>query len=150
MQSHTRYSYVDNSVLTVQLPEHCTCKTKHHFPYTIVLAPTWTKRAPRKWIQFTWKRNDSNHEFHLDTETVDSQLFSSKYSYDNKKNKKINHQPTDWWLLTNPFLWWLMDILWLWCNHNNVMQLLSEAGAAYSSGTAMVVPVFLLNNRYQF
>jgi len=30
------------------------------------------------------------------------------------------------------------------------MQLLSQAGAAYSSGTAMVVPVFLLSNRYQF
>ena len=115
-----------------------------------MLAPTWTKRAPRKSIQFTWKRNDSNHEFHLDTETVDNQLVSSKYSYYKSNNKKINHQPTDWWLLTNPLLWWLMDIFWLWCNHNNVMQLLSQAGAAYSSGTAMVVPVFLLNNRYQF
>jgi len=107
MQSHTRYSYVDNSVLTVQLPEHCTCKTKHHFPYTIVLAPIWTKRVPWKWIQFTWKRNDSNHEFHLDTETVDNQLVSSKYSYYKSNFKKINHQPTGWWLLTNPFLWWL-------------------------------------------
>ena len=31
--------------------------------------PIWTKTAPRKWIQITWKRNGSNHEFHLDTET---------------------------------------------------------------------------------
>jgi len=27
--------------------------------------PTWTKTAPRKWIHFTWKRNYSNHKFHL-------------------------------------------------------------------------------------
>jgi len=31
--------------------------------------PTWAKTAPRKWIQFKWKRNSSNHEFHLDTES---------------------------------------------------------------------------------
>jgi len=28
--------------------------------------------------------------------------------------------------------------------------LLSKAGATYSSGTAMAVPAFLLNNRFQF
>ena len=46
--------------------------------------PTWRKTAPRKWIQFTRKRNGSNHKFHLDTETrwlLISQLVSSKYSY---------------------------------------------------------------------
>jgi len=26
------YCYVEYSVLTVILPQHCTCKTKHHFP----------------------------------------------------------------------------------------------------------------------
>ena len=36
----------------------------------------------------------------------------------------MHHPPTVWWLLTNAFLWQLLDILWLWCNHNNVMQLL--------------------------
>jgi len=47
----------------MQLPHHYTCKMKHHFPYMIVLAPTWTERTPRKWLQFTWKRNDYNsHE----------------------------------------------------------------------------------------
>jgi len=30
------YRYVDYSVLTMQFPQHCTCKTKHHFLYTIV------------------------------------------------------------------------------------------------------------------
>jgi len=30
------YCYVENSVLTMQLPQHCTCKSKYHFPYTIV------------------------------------------------------------------------------------------------------------------
>jgi len=28
--------YVEYSVLTMQLTQHCTCKSKHHFPYTIV------------------------------------------------------------------------------------------------------------------
>jgi len=26
-------------VLIMQLPQHCTCKTKHHFPFTIVPTP---------------------------------------------------------------------------------------------------------------
>ena len=26
-------------IFCMQLPQHCTCKTKHHFPYTTVLAP---------------------------------------------------------------------------------------------------------------
>jgi len=30
------YCYAEYSVLTMQLPQHCTCKTKHHFPYTIL------------------------------------------------------------------------------------------------------------------
>jgi len=33
------YCYVEYSVLTMQLPQHGTCKTKHHFPYTIVPDP---------------------------------------------------------------------------------------------------------------
>jgi len=32
------YCYVEYSVLTMQRPQHCTCETKHHFPFTIVPA----------------------------------------------------------------------------------------------------------------
>jgi len=32
------YSYVKNSVLTMQLPQHCSCKSKKRFPYTVVPA----------------------------------------------------------------------------------------------------------------
>jgi len=32
------YCSVENSVLTMQLPHHCTCESKHHLPYTIVPA----------------------------------------------------------------------------------------------------------------
>jgi len=39
--------------------------------------PTSTKTAPWKWMQFTWKRNGSNHKFHLDTET--STLLTANY-----------------------------------------------------------------------
>jgi len=38
MQSHV-YCYAEYSVLTMQLPQHCVCKTKRHFPYTIVPTP---------------------------------------------------------------------------------------------------------------
>jgi len=72
---------------------------------------TWTKAALESENNSHESKIVSNHEFHLDTET-------SKYSY---YNITINHLPTVWWLLTNPFLWWLMDILWLWCNHSNVI-----------------------------
>jgi len=35
--------------------------------------------------------------------------------------------PTDyWWLQTYPFLWYVTGSLWLWCNHKNMMQLLSQ------------------------
>ena len=33
------YCYVAFSVLTMQLPQHWTCKTKRYFPYTIVPTP---------------------------------------------------------------------------------------------------------------
>jgi len=33
------YCYVEFSVLTMQLPRHCTCETRHHFPCTIVPTP---------------------------------------------------------------------------------------------------------------
>jgi len=33
------YCYVEYSVLAMQFPQHCTCETKHHFPYTILPAP---------------------------------------------------------------------------------------------------------------
>jgi len=33
------YCYVEYSVPTMQLPQHYTCKTKHHFPYTAVPTP---------------------------------------------------------------------------------------------------------------
>jgi len=33
------YCYIEYSVLTMQLPQHHTCKTKNHFPYTIVPNP---------------------------------------------------------------------------------------------------------------
>jgi len=36
--THVSY-FVEYSVLTMQLPQHYTCKTKHHFPYTIVPTP---------------------------------------------------------------------------------------------------------------
>jgi len=38
------YCYVDDSVLTTQLPQDYTCKTKHNFPYTIVSAPYEAKQ----------------------------------------------------------------------------------------------------------
>jgi len=33
------YCFVECPGLTMQLPQHCTCKTKHHFPYTISPTP---------------------------------------------------------------------------------------------------------------
>jgi len=33
------YCYVEYSVLTMQLPQHCTCKTKQYFAYIIVPTP---------------------------------------------------------------------------------------------------------------
>jgi len=39
-----------------------------HFWLRACADPTWTKTAPRKWIQFTWKQNGSNHESHLGTD----------------------------------------------------------------------------------
>jgi len=47
----------------------------------------------------------------------------------------MNHPPTVWWLLTNPFLWQPMDILWLWYNHNDVMQLLLRVCSVDRIGT---------------
>jgi len=38
------FCYFECFVLTIQLPQHYTCKTKHHFPYTIVPAPTERKQ----------------------------------------------------------------------------------------------------------
>jgi len=35
---------VEYSVLTMQLPQHYTCKTKRHFPYTVVPAPHERKK----------------------------------------------------------------------------------------------------------
>jgi len=60
MQSH-KCTAVSN---ILQRPQHCTCKMKHNFPTQLCRAP-WTKIGPRKWIQFTWKRNASIHESHL-------------------------------------------------------------------------------------
>jgi len=67
------YYYIEYSVLTKQLPQHHTCRTKQHFPYTIVSTPQERKQLHRSeynwhesetvpiclWIQFTWKRNGS-------------------------------------------------------------------------------------------
>jgi len=38
------YCYVEYSVLIVQLPQHCTCKTKHHIPYAFVPIPNERKQ----------------------------------------------------------------------------------------------------------
>jgi len=44
---------------------------------TIITKVRWTKRAARKWTQFTWKQNGSNHKFHPDAET--SRLVIANY-----------------------------------------------------------------------
>ena len=38
------YFYVQYSVLPLQLPQHCACETKHHFPYTVVPIPRGRKQ----------------------------------------------------------------------------------------------------------
>ena len=48
------YCFVEYSVLTMQLPQHWSWKTKHHFPYTIV--PTL-----QEWKQLH-ERDHSSHE----------------------------------------------------------------------------------------
>jgi len=45
--------YVEYSVLTMQIPQHCTCKRKHHYLYTIV--PTKHERK-----QLHESENDSH------------------------------------------------------------------------------------------
>ena len=83
------------------------------FPVHSCVNPTWTKTALRKWIQFAWKRNCSNHKFHLDTET--SRLLIANWFHQDiltTKHTKISHLPTDWRLLTIRFC----GSLWRFCD----------------------------------
>ena len=66
-----------------------------------------------KWKQFTWKRNGSNHDFHLDTKTS-SLLIANRFHQNILSTKciKMNHLPTVWWLLTNRFC----GSLWTFCD----------------------------------
>ena len=67
----------------MQLPQHCRCENKHHFPYTIVSTPHERKKLHES--------EYNSHESELvpttnliltqRQEAVDSQLLSSKYSY---------------------------------------------------------------------
>jgi len=69
MQSHTCYCYVEYSELTMQLPQHCTYKTKRHIPYTIVPVPHERKQLHESEYNSHESEIGSIHEFHLDTET---------------------------------------------------------------------------------
>jgi len=83
---------------TMQLPQHYTCKTKHHFLHTIVPNPQ-TKTALRKLLQFILKRNCSNHEFHLDTKT--SRLFIANWLQNILTTKHIKNKPSANGLVAN-------------------------------------------------
>ena len=106
---------------------HCRCNHTRVLLCRIFCAnncanSTWTKTALRS--EYNSHESEMFHEFHLDTET--SRLLIANWFHQNIltiKHIKISHQPTDWWLLTNPFLWYSTEILWLWCNHSSVMQL---------------------------
>ena len=83
MQSHTCYCYVEYSVITMQLPQHCTCKrntllrTQLCRPYMNENSSTKvnTIHMKAKWFQ---PRIPS---WHRDKYAADCQLVSSKYSY---------------------------------------------------------------------
>jgi len=71
---HCRCTHTRALLCRILCGNHATSTALHMWNKTPFSAhnfarPTWTKTAQRKWIQFTWNRNSSNHEFHLDTET---------------------------------------------------------------------------------
>ena len=107
------YCHVEYYVLTMQLPQHCTCKTKHYFAYIIVPAPHERK-----------KLHESEHNSHesemfpttnsiLTQRQVDCwcQPVSSKYSHHKThKNYAICQQIGDDWLIQ------FCGSLWTFCD----------------------------------
>ena len=104
-------------IFSANLPQQYTWKTKHDFPYTI-FQPHMNENSSAKVNTIHMKRNYSNHEFHLATET--SSLLITNWFHQNILNTKhIKNKTSANGLVTTDYLLlcWLTEILWLCCNH---------------------------------